>query len=295
MKSLTTDDPTNITVSPDPSSLSQFVAAAQVNKIKAILSIGGCTGSQYYSRLVNTSASRTKFVNTVLGLVTTYTLDGIDFDWEYPGADPNKGLRCNERHLDDSANFLLFLQELRGRKEGKELILTAAKLCAEDKLHLILSLVIFLGVSIRALLAFIFETNILAVKDRASRFLGYTPSHDDPHLRFPPSHIFSIWSERCTSIEQRDQLREMITPLTHAIVLDESNQIHVKDLTIARMRELMQPGVLGRKYQDSSPFYMGFCIRSQKPRRILLMRYTCQNAGVNASASKVMSCAAISA
>ncbi|KAJ7254188.1 endochitinase [Mycena rebaudengoi] len=117
MNSLTTDDPTNITVSPDPSTLSQFVAAAQVHKVKAILSIGG---------LVNTSTSRTKFVNAVLGLVTTYTLDGIDFDWEYPGADPDKGLRCNERHPDDSANFLLFLQELRARKEGKELILTAA-------------------------------------------------------------------------------------------------------------------------------------------------------------------------
>ncbi|KAJ7245987.1 hypothetical protein C8J57DRAFT_1241771 [Mycena rebaudengoi] len=78
--SLTTVDPTNITVSPDPSALSQFVAAAQFNKVKAILSIGGWTGSQYYSRLVNTSASRTKFVNTVMGLVTTYTLDGIDFE-----------------------------------------------------------------------------------------------------------------------------------------------------------------------------------------------------------------------
>ncbi|KAJ7239495.1 hypothetical protein C8J57DRAFT_1727340 [Mycena rebaudengoi] len=120
------------------------------------------------------------------------------------------------------------------------------KLPAEEKLHLILSLVIFLGVSIRALLAFIFESNILAVKDRASRFLGYTPSHDDPHLRFPPSHIFAIWTERCTSTDQRDQLREMITPLAHAI-----------DLTIARMRELMQPGVLARKYQDLSPFLYG--------------------------------------
>ncbi|KAJ7265788.1 glycoside hydrolase superfamily [Mycena rebaudengoi] len=125
---LTTNDLANITVSPDPSSLSQFVAAAQVNKVKAILSIGGWTGSHYYSRLVNTSASRTKFVNTVLGLVTTYTLDGIDFDSQLgiSRRRPQQGLRCNERHLDDSANFLLFLQELRGRKEGKELILTAA-------------------------------------------------------------------------------------------------------------------------------------------------------------------------
>ncbi|KAJ7257096.1 hypothetical protein C8J57DRAFT_1649280, partial [Mycena rebaudengoi] len=118
---------------------------------------------------------------------------------------------------------------------------------------------------IHPLLAFIFESNILAVKDRASRFLSYTPSHDDPHLRLPPSHIFAIWTEQCTSTDQRDQLREMITPLAHAIVLDESDsiitkpslKIRIKDLTIARMHELIQPGVLARKYQDLSPFLYG--------------------------------------
>jgi hypothetical protein len=150
------------------------------------------------------------------------------------------------------------------------------KLPADDKLHLILSLVIFLGISIRALLAFIFETNIQAVKDRASRFLGYTPSHEDPHLRFPPSHIFSIWAERCSSTEQRAQLREMITPRAQAVVLEESDaiitdpslQIRVKDLTIARMCELMQPGVLACKYQSSAPFLYGLLhIFSASPNR----------------------------
>jgi hypothetical protein len=61
------------------------------------------------------------------------------------------------------------------------------KLSPESQLHLILSLVVFLGVSIRQLLVFIFETEIQLVKDRASRCLGYAPSHDDPHMQFPPS------------------------------------------------------------------------------------------------------------
>ncbi|KAJ7493794.1 hypothetical protein FB451DRAFT_1077509 [Mycena latifolia] len=139
------------------------------------------------------------------------------------------------------------------------------KLGPEAKLHLILSLVIFLGVSIRPLLVFIFESPIQAVSDRASRFLGYSPSADDPHMQFPPSHIFSIWTERCTSAAQHNQMREMITPLAHAIVLEESDniikdpllQIRLKDLTIARMRELIQPGMLADKYQDSAPFLYG--------------------------------------
>ncbi|KAJ6553792.1 hypothetical protein DFH09DRAFT_1085545 [Mycena vulgaris] len=84
------------------------------------------------------------------------------------------------------------------------------------KLHLILSLVIYLGVSIRAflVLVFIFESN-------------------------------------------NQPMREMITPLAHALVLEESDtnieypslQIRIKDLTIARMRELLQPGVLADKYR----------------------------------------------
>ncbi|KAJ7679937.1 hypothetical protein B0H17DRAFT_1206224 [Mycena rosella] len=57
-------------------------------------------------------------------------------------------------------------------------------------------------------------------------------------------------------------MREMITPLAHAIVLEESDniikdrsiQIDLKDLTMARMRELLQPGVLADKYLGLAPF-----------------------------------------
>ncbi|KAK7046890.1 glycoside hydrolase family 18 protein [Favolaschia claudopus] len=103
--------------------LPQFVSAAQENGVSALLSIGGWTGSMYYSTAVATAENRSAFVNAVLDLVTKYNLDGIDFDWEYPG---KTGLSCNVVNPDDSANFLLFLQELRNQPAGKNLILTAA-------------------------------------------------------------------------------------------------------------------------------------------------------------------------
>ncbi|KAJ7253702.1 glycoside hydrolase family 18 protein [Mycena haematopus] len=103
--------------------LPQFVSAAQSNSVTALLSIGGWSGSQYYSTAVATSENRTAFVNAVLGLVSKYNLDGIDFDWEYPG---KIGLPCNVVNPDDSANFLLFLQELRSQPAGANLVLTAA-------------------------------------------------------------------------------------------------------------------------------------------------------------------------
>ncbi|KAJ6469486.1 glycoside hydrolase family 18 protein [Mycena sanguinolenta] len=103
--------------------LPQFVSAAQSNGVTALLSIGGWTGSQYYSTAVATAENRTAFVNTVLDLVSKYNLDGLDFDWEYPG---KIGLPCNAVNPDDSANFLLFLQELRNQPAGANLVLTAA-------------------------------------------------------------------------------------------------------------------------------------------------------------------------
>ncbi len=48
--------------------------------VKALVSIGGWTGSLYYSANVATAENRTAFVKTVVDLATTYNLDGIDFE-----------------------------------------------------------------------------------------------------------------------------------------------------------------------------------------------------------------------
>jgi chitinase len=102
--------------------LPQFVKTAHHNHVAAILSVGGWTGSQYFSTAMGSAANRTAFVHAVLSLVKTYDLDGIDFDWEYPG---KQGIGCNTILLNDSANFLSFLQELRLHPAGKNIILSA--------------------------------------------------------------------------------------------------------------------------------------------------------------------------
>ncbi|KAI0829744.1 chitinase [Trametes gibbosa] len=103
--------------------LPQFVRTAHKNNVKALVSIGGWTGSRWYSSNVATKANRTAFVKSITKLATKYNLDGIDFDWEYPG---KQGLECNIISGDDTANFLSLLQELRADPVGKKLILTAA-------------------------------------------------------------------------------------------------------------------------------------------------------------------------
>ncbi|KAL7283986.1 hypothetical protein ACG7TL_001259 [Trametes sanguinea] len=107
----------------DEELLPRFVNAAHQNNVKAMLTVGGWTGSQYFSSAVATEANRTAFVKTVLGLVSKYNLDGLDFDWEYPN---KQGIGCNLISADDSQNFLSFLQALRADPAGQNLTLSAA-------------------------------------------------------------------------------------------------------------------------------------------------------------------------
>ncbi|KAI9444238.1 glycoside hydrolase family 18 protein [Lactarius indigo] len=107
----------------DKALLPQFVQTAHANNVHALLSIGGWTGSQYFSSAVATDANRTAFAQAVMKLVSTYNLDGIEFDWEYPN---KQGIGCNIISTNDSANFLSFLQTLRSQDGAQDLIVSAA-------------------------------------------------------------------------------------------------------------------------------------------------------------------------
>lgn len=121
---VTTNDPSNISLDAQSATLlPEFVTEAGNNGVSALLSIGGWTGSQYFSTAVGNAANRSAFVTAVTGLATKYNLDGIDFDWEYPN---RQGIGCNTISPSDSSNFLAFLQQLKQDPVGSKLILSAA-------------------------------------------------------------------------------------------------------------------------------------------------------------------------
>ncbi|KAF5012338.1 hypothetical protein FDECE_1565 [Fusarium decemcellulare] len=107
----------------EPDQVPIFVEAAKKNGVKALISIGGWTGSRWFSTSFGSAKNRTAFVKTCLNLVKEHKLDGLDFDWEYPN---RQGLGCNAINKNDASNFLTFLEELRKQPEGKDLYLTAA-------------------------------------------------------------------------------------------------------------------------------------------------------------------------
>ncbi|KAF8732608.1 hypothetical protein AX14_004156 [Amanita brunnescens Koide BX004] len=93
----------------DTTLLSNFIARAQQENVGAFISVGGWTGSQYFSTNVQ-PGNQDGFVQAIVSMVKQYNLNGVDFDWEYPN---KQGMGCNVISPDDTANYLSFLTKLR--------------------------------------------------------------------------------------------------------------------------------------------------------------------------------------
>jgi chitinase len=104
----------------DAALLKRLVAAGHAGDAKVIVSLGGWDNGQGFSPSVSTAALRQTFATSILNFMTTYNLDGVDLDWEYP----NSAYATNYDSA-DAANFQTFLQTLRATL-GADAIITAA-------------------------------------------------------------------------------------------------------------------------------------------------------------------------
>ncbi|KAI9730799.1 MAG: hypothetical protein M1818_008079 [Claussenomyces sp. TS43310] len=73
---------------------------------------------QAFSNMASNAANRQKFISGAVSFMHTYGFDGMDIDWEYPGADDRGGVEA------DTANFLLLVQELKQGLGSKGLTVT---------------------------------------------------------------------------------------------------------------------------------------------------------------------------
>ncbi|KAK8109310.1 hypothetical protein PG984_015111 [Apiospora sp. TS-2023a] len=94
--------------------------------IKLIIALGGWTFSDpgpwqdIFPTMVSTEANRATFIRNLLGFLSEYGYDGVDFDWEYPGAGDRGGSK------QDGVNYTAMLKELRAAIDasGKGYIVT---------------------------------------------------------------------------------------------------------------------------------------------------------------------------
>ncbi|KAJ2745597.1 hypothetical protein GGI20_002032 [Coemansia sp. BCRC 34301] len=91
--------------------LPQMISQVRAGGAKVLMSVGGWTGSNFFSTIVKSASARSTMISSMVNYVKTNNLDGIDIDWEYPG---RLGNTCNIfDEANDTPNFLAFLQDLR--------------------------------------------------------------------------------------------------------------------------------------------------------------------------------------
>lgn len=104
--------------------LHRLVKSAHAAGKRVKLSVGGWTGSAHFSPLVRSSHTRQTFINNIVAAIEKFQLDGVDLDWEYPGA---MGAAGNAVSGDDTDNFLVFCRELRAAVPEGSLITAATQ------------------------------------------------------------------------------------------------------------------------------------------------------------------------
>ncbi len=105
----------------DASLFSDFTALKSRNgNVKATISLGGWTFTDngtitqpVFSSMVSSSSNRQKFITNLFAFLLHFGFDGVDFDWEYPGA-PDRG-----GQKEDGVNYTEFLKELQTAIAGQ--------------------------------------------------------------------------------------------------------------------------------------------------------------------------------
>ncbi|KAJ7478295.1 hypothetical protein FB451DRAFT_1172630 [Mycena latifolia] len=149
-------------------------------------------------------------------------------------------------------------------------------LTLEARFHLIFSLMIFLLISTRQFLHWLFTTEIPSVTKRISHFMGFFGTESSLEAQSAPAMLFSLWRDRKRWPKAQKYLREMTVPCTHELALQDSDRvissphlrIRLKTLTIWELRELLHPTKLVEFIKGLAPFTWGiFHAFSTSPNR----------------------------
>ncbi|SPQ21515.1 573ac707-bdbf-4043-aed7-ea8e4da8fe9b [Thermothielavioides terrestris] len=124
-------DPSTFQITPMDSNAASLYSRftglkAKYSGLQTWVSVGGWAFTdpgptrKAFSDMAGSSDNRKAFINGVIKFMDTYGFDGVDLDWEYPGADDRGGVKA------DTANYVTLVKEMRaalGSKYGLTLTL----------------------------------------------------------------------------------------------------------------------------------------------------------------------------
>lgn len=102
--------------------------------VKVLVSVGGWSWSNHFSKVASTQAGRNNFADSTATLLNKYNLDGVDIDWEYPV----NGGDSIEHRPSDKMNYTKLVKTTRkklqvlGRKNKKNYLISIAGGASKD-------------------------------------------------------------------------------------------------------------------------------------------------------------------
>jgi chitinase len=97
---------------PSTANMMEAIAAARKHGTLVLVCFGGNGRSAGFGPVVASSAARRRFIGELLLLIEQWKLDGVDYNWEYPGYDFRSGYNEHTLHA-DYEGLRLLLQETR--------------------------------------------------------------------------------------------------------------------------------------------------------------------------------------
>lgn len=132
----------------------------------------------------------------------------------------------------------------------------------EQKVHLVVSLIMYLMVPLHSLLWFLFESPDPDIKMRASSFLKIQ-GHASPgsENEFAPKKLYRLWHDRFPKCRKALH-SSIVVPCAHEMALAESNRgisdpalkVKLSKLGMSSIRDILNPGELIDKYREMFTF-----------------------------------------
>jgi len=111
---------------PRPELLSEAREAATMHGTNLLLCLGGNGRSGGFSVMVRNDKNRARFVQNLVDLLETYQLDGVDYNWEYPGYRMGKGYLDEKEILKDYEGLAKLVKETKKAFESTGKVITMA-------------------------------------------------------------------------------------------------------------------------------------------------------------------------